>query len=59
MGGRSRSGKGVTGQDVLDFANGLRKTIRYRQGNLQDAIMLAWAFRPDAVEPQSDYDGSN
>jgi DNA modification methylase len=43
-------GKGVTGQDVLDFANGLRKTIRYRQGNLRDAIMLAWAFRPDAVE---------
>jgi hypothetical protein len=35
---------------VEEFANAVRKTIRYQQDNLRDGIMLAWAFRPDAVK---------
>ena len=42
--------KAVTSQDVQDFANAIRKGLRYQQDNLRDGIMLAWAFRPDAVE---------
>lgn len=42
--------KGVTAQNVQDFANAMRKTLRYKQDNLRDGIMLAWAFRPDAME---------
>lgn len=42
--------KAVTARDVEAFANAIRRTIRYRQDNLRDGIMLAWAFRPDAVE---------
>jgi len=42
--------KAVTAADVQAFANAIRKTLRYRQDNLRDGIMLAWAFRPDAVE---------
>jgi DNA modification methylase len=42
--------KAVTAADVQDFANAMRKTPRYKQDNLRDGIMLAWAFRPDAVE---------
>lgn len=42
--------KAVTAQDVQDFANAIRKTLRYKQDNLRDGIMLAWAFRPDAQE---------
>ena len=42
--------KAVTAADVQAFANAMRKTLRYRQDNLRDGIMLAWAFRPDAVE---------
>ncbi len=41
---------GVSATDVQEFANAIRKTLRYRQDNLRDGIMLAWAFRPDAVE---------
>jgi len=40
----------VSAQDVENFANAIRKTIRYQQDNLRDGIMLAWAFRPDAVK---------
>ncbi len=40
----------VTAKDVEAFANAIRKTVRYRQDNLRDGIMLAWAFRPDATE---------
>ena len=40
----------VTAQDVVNFANAVRKTVRYQQDNLRDGIMLAWAFRPDAVQ---------
>jgi len=35
--------------EVQNFANAIRKTVRYQQDNLRDGIMLAWAFRPDAV----------
>ena len=42
--------KAVTALDVQDFANAIRRTLRYKQDNLRDGIMLAWAFRPDAVE---------
>jgi len=42
--------KAVTAVDVQAFANAMRKTLRYKQDNLRDGIMLAWAFRPDAVE---------
>ncbi len=41
--------KGVTAKDVEAFANAIRRTVRYRQDNLREGIMLAWAFRPDAV----------
>ena len=40
----------VTTQEVVDFANAVRKTVRYQQDNLRDGTMLAWAFRPDAVQ---------
>jgi SAM-dependent methyltransferase len=42
--------KAVTAQNVQDFANAIRRTIRYKQDNLREGVMLAWAFRPDAVE---------
>lgn len=42
--------KAVTAEDVLSFANAMRKTLRYRQDNLRDGIMLAWAFRPGAMQ---------
>jgi len=40
----------VTAQDVVDFANAVRRTVRYQQDNLRDGNILAWAFRPDAVQ---------
>ena len=40
----------VTAKEVVDFANAIRKTVRYQQDNLRDGTMLAWAFRPDAVQ---------
>ncbi|MBM4043794.1 MAG: site-specific DNA-methyltransferase [Planctomycetes bacterium] len=42
--------KAVTAADVQAFANAIRKTLRYKQDNLRDGMMLAWAFRPDAQE---------
>ncbi len=42
--------KAVTAQEVQDYANAIRKTLRYKQDNLRDGLMLAWAFRPDALE---------
>jgi len=42
--------KAVTAQEVQDFANAIRKSLRYKQDNLRDGILLAWAFRPDAFE---------
>lgn len=40
----------VTAPDVVNFANAVRKTARYQQDNLRDGTMLAWAFRPDAMQ---------
>lgn len=40
----------ISAKQVEDFANAVRKTVRYRQDNLRDGIMLAWAFRPDAIK---------
>jgi len=48
--GEPNQKKAVTAADVQAFANAMRKTLRYQQDNLRDGIMLAWAFRPDAVE---------
>jgi len=48
--GEPNQKKAVTAQNVQDFANAMRKTLRYKQDNLRDGIMLAWAFRPDATE---------
>lgn len=48
--GEPNQKKAVTAQNVQDFANAMRKTVRYKQDNLRDGIMLAWAFRPDATE---------
>ena len=38
----------LTGEDVMNFAKAIRKTERYRQGHLQEGIMLAWDFCPEA-----------
>jgi hypothetical protein len=48
--GEADQKKAVTAADVQAFANAMRKTLRYKQDNLRDGILLAWAFRPDAVE---------
>jgi hypothetical protein len=48
--GEADQKKAVTAENVQDFANAIRKTLRYKQDNLRDGIMLAWAFRRDAVE---------
>lgn len=32
----------MTAAEVQAFANALRRTLRYRQDNLRDGIMLAW-----------------
>jgi DNA modification methylase len=48
--GEANPKKPVTAQNVQDFANAIRKTLRYKQDNLRDGIMLAWAFGPDATE---------
>ena len=42
--------KPVTAKDVEEFANALRKTLRYQQDNLREGTMLAWAFRKDALD---------
>lgn len=48
--GEPNQKKAVTAADVQAFANAMRKTLRYKQDNLRDGMMLGWAFRPDAVE---------
>ena len=48
--GEPGQSKAATAKDVQEFANAVRKTLRYKQDNLRDGFMLAWAFRPDAVE---------
>jgi hypothetical protein len=49
-GGEPSQRSAVSAKDVESFANAVRKTIRYQQDNLRDGIMLAWAFRPDAIQ---------
>jgi len=48
--GEPNQREGVTAKDVETFANAIRKTVRYQQDNLRDGIMLAWAYRPDAIQ---------
>ncbi len=40
----------ATAEDVYAFANAIRQTEQYQQANLRNGEMLAWGFRPDAVE---------
>jgi len=47
--GEPKQNEAVTAAVVQAFANAVRKTLRYKQDNLRDGIMLAWAFRPDAL----------
>lgn len=48
--GEPALGAAATALDVQEFANAIRRTLRYQQDNLREGIMLAWAFRPDAIE---------
>jgi DNA modification methylase len=48
--GEANPKKAVTAQEVQDYANAVRRTLRYKQDNLRDGLMLGWAFRPDALE---------
>lgn len=48
--GEPDQGHSVTASNVQAYANAIRKTLRYRHDNLRDGFMLAWAFRPDAIE---------
>ena len=48
--GKPDQGSAASASDVRGFANAIRKTLRYRQDNLRDGFMLAWAFRQDAAE---------
>jgi hypothetical protein len=36
--------------DVVAFANAVRRSIRYKQSDLRDGVMLGWAFTPEARE---------
>ena len=40
----------VTAEHVVTFANAIKKSLRYQQDNLRDGTMLAWSFRPDALQ---------
>ncbi|CUU11303.1 adenine-specific DNA-methyltransferase [Armatimonadetes bacterium GBS] len=46
--GSPQADQPVTPQEVLAFANAVRRTPRYQQGSLREGIMLAWAFSPEA-----------
>jgi hypothetical protein len=48
--GQPNQRSAVTAEEVTAFANAIRQSLRYKQDNLREGIMLAWAFRPDAVE---------
>ena len=37
-------------EDVLGFANAIRRTPEYQDANLRDGTMLAWGFSPQARE---------
>ncbi|GBC92132.1 DNA adenine methyltransferase YhdJ [bacterium HR15] len=38
----------VGAKEVTQFANAIRRTPHYQQGNLREGVMLAWAFTPEA-----------
>jgi DNA modification methylase len=40
----------VSNTDVVAFANAVRRSIRYKQSDLRDGVMLGWAFTPEARE---------
>jgi DNA modification methylase len=40
----------VSHTDVVAFANAVRRSIRYKQSDLRDGVMLGWAFTPEARE---------
>jgi DNA modification methylase len=40
----------VTAQEVVDFANAVRRLETFRQGTLREARMIAWAFSPAAQQ---------
>jgi hypothetical protein len=40
----------VSHTDVVAFANAVRRSIRYKQSDLREGIMLGWAFTPEARE---------
>jgi DNA modification methylase len=40
----------VSHTDVVAFANAIRRSIRYKQSDLRDGVMLGWAFTPEARE---------
>lgn len=48
--GAPQLGSAAGAADVRAFANAMRKTLRYKQDNLRDGTMLAWAFAQDAVD---------
>ncbi|MGR3913433.1 MAG: site-specific DNA-methyltransferase [Gammaproteobacteria bacterium] len=48
--GAPQLGSAVGAADVRAFANAMRKTLRYKQDNLRDGTMLAWAFAQDAAD---------
>lgn len=48
--GSPKTKERVGAEQVKAFANAVRKTPRYKQMNLREGIMLAWAFRADAKQ---------
>ena len=48
--GESDMDSRANAQDVLAFANAIRRTTEYQQANLRDGVMLGWGFGPDAAE---------
>jgi adenine-specific DNA-methyltransferase len=40
----------VSHTDVVAFANAVRRSIRYKQSDLRDGVMLGWAFTLEARE---------
>ena len=48
--GSPKTKERVGAEQVKAFANAIRKTARYKQTNLREGIMLAWAFKADAKQ---------
>ena len=47
----------ATPEDVLAFANAIRRTELYREANLRDGVMLAWGFTQAAAEAAAELRG--